>query len=66
MAVLATKDHVKKEDHMLRTPCCDVQRNENQADIKTMQRRQLLSGEMKAKLTKKFLLEMNLVHGKRK
>ena len=66
MAILATKDHVKKEDYMLRTPCCDIRTNENQADIKTMQRRQLLSREMKAKLTKKFLLEMNLVHVKRK
>ena len=50
-----TKDHVKKEDHMLRTPGYDIQGNENQTDIKTIQRRRLLTREMKAKLASKNL-----------
>ena len=48
-----TKDRVKKEYRMIQTPCCDIWGNENQADIKTIQRRRLLFGKMKAKLASK-------------
>ena len=50
---------------MLRTPCCDIRGNESQVDIKTIQRRQLLSGKMKAKLASKHFFKKLISHAER-